>query len=101
MKTIDPAVLAGYDAGTEWNRLRSGHALIEFLRTKEILREKLPAPPAVIYDIGGAYGEYSWWLASLGYEVHLFDLSETNIRMSDELAAEYPSPKPVVTIEWE
>lgn len=90
MKTIDPAVLAGYDAGTEWNRLRSGHALIEFLRTKEILREKLPAPPAVIYDIGGAYGEYSWWLASLGYEVHLFDLSETNIRMSGELATEYP-----------
>ena len=28
--------------------------LIEFERTKEILLENLPKPPAVIYDIGGA-----------------------------------------------
>lgn len=90
MKTIDKAVLAGYNAGIERDRLRSGIGLIEFERTKEILLEKLPKPPAVIYDIGGAYGEYAWWLASLGYEVHLFDLSETNIAMSAELAAEYP-----------
>lgn len=90
MKTIDKTVLAGYNAGIERNRLRTGIGLIEFERTKEILLEKLPGPPAVIYDIGGAYGEYSWWLASLGYEVHLFDLSETNILMSEELAEEYP-----------
>ena len=89
MKTIDTAVLAGYNAGIEKDRLRTGIGLIEFERTKEILLEKLPKPPAVIYDIGGAYGEYSWWLASLGYEVHLFDLSETNIAMSAELAEEY------------
>jgi len=90
MKTIDAAVLVGYNAGIEKNRLRTGIGRIEFERTKEILLERLPEPPAVIYDIGGAYGEYSWWLASLGYEVYLFDLSETNIRMSEELAAEYP-----------
>ena len=90
MKTIDKAVLAGYNAGIERDPLRTGIGLIEFERTKEILLEKLPKPPAVIYDIGGAYGEYSWWLASLGYEVHLFDLSETNIAMSAELAMEYP-----------
>ncbi len=90
MKTIDKTVLAGYNAGIEKNRLRTGIGLIEFERTKEILLENLPAPPAVIYDIGGGYGEYSWWLASLGYEVHLFDLSATNIELSRELAAEYP-----------
>ena len=90
MKTIDTTVLAGYNAGIERNRLREGIGLIEFERTKEILVEKLPKPPAVIYDIGGGYGEYAWWLATLGYEVHLFDLSETNIKMSKELAAEYP-----------
>ncbi len=90
MKTIDTAVLAGYNAGIERNRLRTGIGLIEFERTKEILLDKLPKPPAVIYDIGGAYGEYSWLLSSLGYEVHLFDLSETNIKMSEELADEYP-----------
>lgn len=91
MKTIDTTVLAGYNAGIERDRLRAGIGLIEFERTKEILLEKLPKPPAVIYDIGGAYGEYSWWLSSLGYEVHLFDLSETNIKMSEELAVEYPN----------
>ena len=90
MKTIDSTVLAGYNAGIERNRLRTGIGLIEFERTKEILLDKLPKPPAVIYDIGGAYGEYSWWLSSLGYEVHLFDLSEINIKMSEELAEEYP-----------
>lgn len=94
MKTIDPAVLAGYNTGIERDRLRTGIGIIEFERTKEILLEKLPKPPAVIYDVGGAYGEYSWWLASLGYEVHLFDLSETNINMSAELAAEYPGGCP-------
>ena len=93
MKTIDNAVLAGYNAGIERDRLRSGIGIIEFERTKEILLEELPKPPAVIYDIGGAYGEYSWWLASLGYEVHLFDLSETNIAMSAELATDYPGVK--------
>lgn len=90
MKTIDTTVLAGYNAGIERNRLRTGIGLIEFERTKEILLDKLPKPPAVIYDIGGGYGEYSWWLSSLGYEVHLFDLSEKNIEMSEELADEYP-----------
>lgn len=93
MKTIDTAVLAGYNAGIEKNRLRTGIGLIEFERTKEILLEELPKPPAVIYDIGGAYGEYAWWLASLGYKVHLFDLSETNIAMSAELTDEYPGVK--------
>lgn len=93
MKTIDKSVLAGYNAGIEKNRLRTGIGLIEFERTKEILLEELPKPPAVIYDIGGGYGEYSWWLASIGYEVHLFDLSETNIEMSKDLFSEYPNAK--------
>ena len=90
MKTIDKHVLAGYNAGMERNRLRTGIGRIEFERTKELLLERLPSPPAVIYDIGGGYGEYAWFLSSLGYEVHLFDISGTNIRMSTELAAEYP-----------
>ena len=93
MKTIDKTVLAGYNAGIERDRLRTGIGVLEFERSKEILLEHLPKAPAVIYDIGGAYGEYAWWLASLGYEVHLFDLSETNIAMSAELAAEYPGIK--------
>lgn len=87
---IDPAVLAGYEAGNERGRLREGIGLIEFARTREILAEVLPPSPAVIYDIGGGYGEYSWLLAAQGYRVHLFDLAAANIRMAGELAAEYP-----------
>ena len=58
MKTIDSEVLAGYNSGREKGRLHRGLGLIEFERTKEILLEELPSPPAVIYDIGGGYGEY-------------------------------------------
>lgn len=90
MKSIDKDVLADYNAGAEKGRLLTDLGLIEFARTKELLREFLPSPPAVVYDIGGAYGEYSWYLASLGFSVHLFDISETNIRMSSALKDEYP-----------
>ena len=73
-----------YNKGIEKNRLHKGLGLIEFARTKEILLENLPPAPAVICDIGGAYGEYSYWLASLRYEVYLYDLSEKNIAMAHE-----------------
>lgn len=85
MKTIDKDVLAKYNAGIEKGRLHKGIGLIEFERTKEILREMLPPPPAVIYDIGGAYGEYSYYLAALGYDVYLYDIAEKNIEMSHKL----------------
>lgn len=60
MKTIDKEVLAGYNAGIEKNRLHEGLGLIEFARSREILYAMLPPPPAVIYDIGWAYGEYAY-----------------------------------------
>lgn len=91
MKSIDKDVLAGYNAGSERGRLRTGIGLIEFARTKEILLETLPPAPAVLYDIGGGYGEYAYFLAAHGYEVHLFDLAEGNIALSETLKAEYPS----------
>lgn len=82
MNMIDPKGLAGYNAGVEVGRLHRGLGLIEFARTKEILLEELPPPPAVIYDIGGGYGEYAFFLAEQGYEVHLFDLAEEHIRLA-------------------
>ena len=82
MNMIDPKGLAGYNAGIEVGRLHRGLGLIEFERTKEILLEELPPAPAVIYDIGGAYGEYAYFLAEQGYEVHLFDLAEGHIRLA-------------------
>jgi len=90
MKHIDPGVLADYNRGVEKNRLRQDLGLIEFARTKELLLETLPPPPATVYDIGGGYGEYAWWLASQGYDVQLFDISEAHIAMSAALGEEYP-----------
>ena len=82
MDLIDPNGLANYNAGIEVGRLHRGLGLIEFARTKEILMEELPPAPAVIYDVGGAYGEYAFFLADKGYEVHLFDLAEEHIRLA-------------------
>ena len=90
MKHIDPGVLADYNRGVEKGRLRQDLGLIEFARTKELLLEHLPPPPATVYDIGGGYGEYAWWLASQGYDVQLFDISEAHIAMSAALGEEYP-----------
>ena len=45
-----------------------------------------------MYDIGGGYGEYAYWLAARGYEVHLFDLAEENIAMAAGMRGEYLRP---------
>jgi 2-polyprenyl-3-methyl-5-hydroxy-6-metoxy-1,4-benzoquinol methylase len=88
-KSIDKDVLAGYNEGIERNRLRNDLGLIEFERTKEILLENI-TQKSTIYDIGGGYGEYSWWLASLGHNVYLYDISEKNIEMAEEMKNKYP-----------
>jgi ubiquinone/menaquinone biosynthesis C-methylase UbiE len=93
MKTIDKDVLAAYNTGLEKNRLRTDLGLIEFERTKEIILENIPQKPSIIYDIGGGYGEYSWWLASLGHKVYLYDISEKNIEMANDLQGEYENAK--------
>ena len=88
-KPIDREVLEAYNKGIEKNRLRTDLGLIEFERTKEIILEKIPKTPVTIYDIGGGYGEYSWWLASLGHNVYLYDISKKNIEMAKEMINEY------------
>ena len=57
------------------DRLKSGFGRLEFERTKRIVDRFLPPPPAVVADVGGGTGPYSFWAASLGYEVHLIDPS--------------------------
>jgi SAM-dependent methyltransferase len=64
-----------YSEFPEDDRLKSGIGQLEFERTKIIVKTCLPPPPAVVTDVGGATGPYSFWLASLGYEVHLIEPS--------------------------
>ena len=56
-------IAAFYALGLERDRLLGGQGALEFARTKTLLERYLPAPPAVIADIGGGPGRYAMWLA--------------------------------------
>ncbi len=85
---LKPEILGYYHQAPEEERLRTGPFQLEFVRTKELLAERLPKPPATILDVGGGAGVYALWLAGLGYEVHLIDpvprLVDEAQRRSDE-----------------
>jgi SAM-dependent methyltransferase len=70
---------AHYALGREAGRLHDGLGLVEFERTQEIVLRDLPAPPAVIADIGGGPGRYALWLADLGYRVEHRDLAPGHV----------------------
>jgi len=72
-------------------RLKSGFGQLEFERTKIIAQRYLPSPPAVVADVGGGTGPYSFWLASLGYEVHLIDPSERLVQICKSRMQANPS----------
>ena len=71
---------AHYALGREAGRLAEGLGLVEFERTKEIVSRALPAPPAVIADVGGGPGRYAVWLAELGYVVEHRDLAPGHVQ---------------------
>ena len=66
-----------YESYNEDGRL-TRHDL-EFARSKEIISRYLTSDKMNIADIGGASGVYSFWLASLGHDVHLLDLTPKHI----------------------
>jgi SAM-dependent methyltransferase len=70
---LDPAIRSYYEQASEENRLESGAFRLEALRTRELIQRHLPATPATVLDVGGAAGAYAFWLAGLGYSVHLVD----------------------------
>jgi len=70
---FDPAIAAFYQQTSEENRLGEGAALLEALRTRELIERHAPPAPATVVDIGGAAGAYALWLADAGYAVHLID----------------------------
>jgi ubiquinone/menaquinone biosynthesis C-methylase UbiE len=70
---LDQAIAAYYSRGEEEKRLEGADFPLERIRTQLILRRVLPPPPATVLDVGGAAGVYAYWLADLGYRVHLVD----------------------------
>ncbi len=63
-----------YESVQEEERIASGFAQLELVRVQEVLRRRLPAPPAGILDVGGATGIHARWLAEDGYQVRIVDV---------------------------
>jgi SAM-dependent methyltransferase len=68
-----------YAEKSEATRLLAGIGPLEAARTRELLLQFLPSPPATIYDVGGGTGPYAQWLAQAGYSTHLLDLVADHI----------------------
>jgi S-adenosylmethionine-dependent methyltransferase len=84
MKTVERYY--DQDPITEWER--SERHPTEFAVTFRALDEYLPPPPARVLDNGGGPGRYSIALAQRGYDVTLLDLSEGNLALARQKAAE-------------
>ncbi|GAA4687269.1 hypothetical protein GCM10023347_48560 [Streptomyces chumphonensis] len=73
--TLAPEVERFYaeviDEGARLSKSADGR--LELLRTQELLRRFLPAPPARVLDVGGGTGVHARWLVADGYEVELVD----------------------------
>ncbi len=73
------AIIGHYESIREEDRISSGMGELELLRTQEVLRRHLPAPPARILDVGGATGVHAAWLTGDGYRVHVVDLTPRHV----------------------
>jgi ubiquinone/menaquinone biosynthesis C-methylase UbiE len=75
-----------YNAGREESRLERPAGVLERLRTQELILRSVPQLPATIIDVGGGTGPYAFWLAELGYTVHLVDAMPLHIEQARERA---------------
>jgi SAM-dependent methyltransferase len=86
----DTALHDYYEQGAERDRLSRPAGVLELERTKEILLRHLPAPPAVVADVGGGPGRYSLWLAERGHRVEHRDMVPLHVQQFQEDAAGLP-----------
>jgi len=75
LNAVDTAITQYYDSAPEETRLEHGTSRLEALRTRELIERHAPPRPARVLDVGGGAGPYAFWLAEMGYEVHLVDAS--------------------------
>ena len=86
---LDPEIAAHYAGVSEQRRLEGWS--LERVRTWELLSRHLPAPPAVVLDVGGAAGVYALPLAGRGYQVHLVDPMARHVEQALRAAGEQPA----------
>jgi SAM-dependent methyltransferase len=96
--SLTPEVLEHYASGYESQRLLGGSSQFELLRTQELVMRYVPAPPAVIFDVGGGPGVYACWLAKQGYEVHLVDALPLHVELARQASRAQPDA-PLAGIE--
>ena len=89
MDSLNPEAASHYDEGREHQRLSSPQGRLEFERSKDIIARNLFKLPAKILDLGGGTGHYSFWLANLGYEVHLVDAMDNHIETAQKVVQFY------------
>lgn len=98
MYQLSDKILSFYRQTQEASRLTANaKGQLEFVRTQEIIMRYLPAPPAVILDVGGGPGPYACWLAKAGYEVHLVDPVDLHIEQAKEASSQQPE-HPIASI---
>ena len=93
-RSIEEEIIAYYThAYDETRRLQNDIGPLERARTQELMQRYLPPAPAVVLDIGGATGIYSFWLAGLGYDVHLVDIVPSHIEQATRISQQADSPR--------
>jgi SAM-dependent methyltransferase len=80
--SIRQEIVDHYNNYDESQRLKHDIGPLELVRTRELVSRYLPPVPAAILDVGGASGIYSFWMAGLGYNVHLVDIVPRHIEQA-------------------
>jgi SAM-dependent methyltransferase len=75
----DDAIVRHYQSAREEDRLSLQGGQLELVRTREVLTRHLPAPPALLLDVGDGTGVHAAWLAKEGYGVHVVDLTPRHV----------------------
>ena len=87
-----------YDGCDEDRRLAKDIGPLEEARSRELIQRYFPSPPAIVCDLGGATGAYSFWMAGLGYQVHLVDITPAHIEKALRKTREPDAPRLVRAI---
>lgn len=85
--SLKQQILRYYENGQEAERLESPFSRWEKVRTLDLLDRFLPPAPAVILDVGGAAGAYTFPLAERGYAVDLVDPVPLHVEQAKQRAA--------------
>jgi ubiquinone/menaquinone biosynthesis C-methylase UbiE len=84
------AIAVHYASGYEADRLLKGPGQLDRERTRDLLGRFLPPVPSTILDIGGGPGGHACWLAALGYDVHLIDITPLHVELARQASTRQP-----------